>query len=70
MTELQNHRITDRLKTVYSPKTTFCGGIIKIIKRGSVGTGGLDLTQNHLKLEKKTQKEEKKLKKKCARSEI
>ena len=26
MTESRNHRITDRLKTVYPPKTTFCGG--------------------------------------------
>ena len=45
--------------------------IIKIIKKGGVGAGGLDLTQNHLKLEKKTPKrEEKKVKKKCARSGI
>ena len=29
-----------------------------------MGAGGLDLTQNHLKLEKKTKKEEKKVKKK------
>ena len=37
--------------------------IIKLIKRwecgGSVGAGGLDLTQNHLKFEKRTKKEEK-----------
>ena len=33
-------------------------GIIKIIKRGSVGAGGLDLTKNHLKMKKKTKKEE------------
>ena len=26
MTESRNHRMTDRLKTVYPPKTTFCGG--------------------------------------------
>ena len=32
--------------------------------------GGLDLTKNHLKLEKKTKKEEKKVKKNCARSGI
>ena len=26
MTESRNHGITDRLKTVYPPKTSFCGG--------------------------------------------
>ena len=40
-------------------------------KRGECRCRGLDLTQNHLKMEKKTKKEEKKRKKKnCARSGI
>ena len=26
MTESRNHGMTDRLKTVYPPKTSFCGG--------------------------------------------
>ena len=30
MTESRNHVITDRLKTVYPPKTSFCGGGIKM----------------------------------------
>ena len=34
--------------------------IIKIIKRGECRCRGLDLSQNHLKLEKKTKKEEEK----------
>ena len=38
--------------------------IIKIIKRGECRCRGLDLTQNHLKMEKKTKKEEKKSEKK------
>ena len=39
-------------------------GIIKIIKKGECRCRGLDLTQNHLKMEKKTKKEEKKKEKK------
>ena len=29
LTELRNHGMTDRLKTVYPPKTSFCGGYNK-----------------------------------------
>ena len=44
LTEFRNHRITDMLKTVYTPppapsKTTFCGGIIKRIHYRSVILG-------------------------------
>ena len=31
MTESRNHGIMDRLKTVYPPKTTFCGGYNEVI---------------------------------------
>ena len=55
-----------RIKGIDKCQYRFCTilGIIKIIKRGSVGAGGLDLTKNHLKMKKKTKKEEKKRKKK------
>ena len=44
----------------YVPHFFKVGGI----KRGECRCRGLDLTQNHLKMEKKTKKEEKKRKKK------
>ena len=54
-----------RIKGIDKCKLRFCTilGIIKIIKRGECWCKGLDLTQNHLKMEKKTKKEEKKRKK-------
>ena len=54
-----------RIKGNDTCKKRFCTilGIIKIIKRGECRCRGLDLTQNHLKMEKKTKEKNKKRKK-------
>ena len=50
-----------RIKGIDKCKLRFCTilRIIKIIKRGECRCRGLDLTQNHLKMEKKTKKKKK-----------
>ena len=35
ISESRNHRMTDRLKTVYPPKITFCGGMNRIVRVSS-----------------------------------
>ena len=35
MTESRNYGITDRLKTVYPPKTSFCGGYNNLCAAGT-----------------------------------
>ena len=42
----------------------------KIIKRGECRCRGVDLTKNHLKMEKKTRKEEKKRKTLCSERDL
>ena len=61
-----------RIKGIDKCKLRFCTilGIIKIIKRGKCRCRGLDLTQNHLKMEKKTKKRRKTKRKKNLCSEL
>ena len=65
--------VNQEYKALINVNKGFCTilGIIKIIKRGECRCRGLYLTKNHLKMEKKTKKEEKKRKNKlCSERDL